>query len=150
MDGGERASGRHSRAERRAASARRQLRFLLAESSGEIDVTGTLARRRSRRRQPTKTCWRRRSRTAPSSASWRAQRGIYTELVTIAKARGQPRVDFSGAFGDAQSRPAVDVGDRQTWNAALVATVPLFDGQRTKGRVAQAQIDLSRADDSTS
>src|SRR5574338_1159824 len=32
-----------------------------------------------------------------------------------------------------------------TWNAAIIASVPLFDGMRTRGRGAQAEIDLSRA-----
>jgi HAE1 family hydrophobic/amphiphilic exporter-1 len=31
-----------------------------------------------------------------------------------------------------------------TWSAAVIASVPLFDGNRTKGRVAQAESDLAR------
>jgi HAE1 family hydrophobic/amphiphilic exporter-1 len=31
-----------------------------------------------------------------------------------------------------------------TWNAGVIASVPVFDGNRTRGRVAQAESDLAR------
>jgi outer membrane protein TolC len=83
--------------------------------------------------------------TRPELGELASTRGIYTELVTIARAGDKPRVDFSSGFGARNlSLPSVSSTGR-TWNAAVVATIPLFDGKRTKGRVTQAQVDLSRA-----
>ena len=39
----------------------------------------------------------------PELAELDSQRGIYSELVTIAKAGNKPRVDFSAALGHAES-----------------------------------------------
>jgi HAE1 family hydrophobic/amphiphilic exporter-1 len=73
------------------------------------------------------------------------QRDIYKELVTIAQSQGRPRVDFAAGIGRRWlGLPSIS-SSGTTWNATIFATVPLFDGQRTKGRVAQARSDLSRA-----
>jgi hydrophobic/amphiphilic exporter-1 (mainly G- bacteria), HAE1 family len=73
------------------------------------------------------------------------QRDIYKELVTIAQSQGRPRVDFAAGIGRRWlGLPSIS-SSGTTWNATIFATVPLFDGLRTKGRVAQARSDLSRA-----
>ena len=74
-----------------------------------------------------------------------AQRDIYRELVTISGAGNKPRVDFAAGFGK-RSLGLPSLSSTGTmWNATIIASVPLFDGMRTRGRVAQAEIDLSRA-----
>jgi HAE1 family hydrophobic/amphiphilic exporter-1 len=72
-----------------------------------------------------------------------AQQGIYAELIKIANAADKPRVDFSAAWGRRSLGLQTLSSSGTTWNAALVATVPLFDGWRTKGRVAQARSEFA-------
>jgi hydrophobic/amphiphilic exporter-1 (mainly G- bacteria), HAE1 family len=127
--------------------AKDQLRFLLADTSGDdIDVAGSLpatidpipgydevlARALQNR---------------PELAELRDTRGVYGELVKIAAAAGKPRIDFSAAVGTRslgqQALPSMVTGT--TWNAGVIASVPVFDGNRTKGRVAQAESDLARS-----
>ena len=72
-----------------------------------------------------------------------SQQGIYGELVTIAKASGKPRLDFSASFGKKSLGLKTLSSSGTTWNAGLFATIPLFDGDRTKGQVAQARSDLA-------
>jgi HAE1 family hydrophobic/amphiphilic exporter-1 len=126
--------------------ARDQLRFLLADNSpGDLDVTGTL---------PTtidpvpgyEEVLARALQNRPELAEVRDQRGVYGELVKIAAAAGKPRIDFSAAVGSRslgqKALPSMVTGT--TWNATVIASVPVFDGHRTKGRVAQAESDLAR------
>jgi outer membrane protein TolC len=58
------------------------------------------------------------------------QRGIYTELVTIARAGNKLRVDFSASLGERNLGLKTLSATGTTWNAGLFATVPLFDGWR--------------------
>jgi hydrophobic/amphiphilic exporter-1 (mainly G- bacteria), HAE1 family len=123
--------------------ARMQLGVLLAET-GEVDVTGTLG-------VPLEAVPSYESVLAlalanrPELAEQEDTRGVYKELVTIAKASSKPRVDFSAAWGMGRiALPSVS-SSGYLWNAGVVASVPLFDGWRTKGQVAQAQTDLARA-----
>jgi HAE1 family hydrophobic/amphiphilic exporter-1 len=122
--------------------ARDRLAFLLAESTREVDVQGTLT-------------------TAPEPAPAYAevlasalksrpelrevgtQQGIYEQLVTIAKAGDKPRLDFSATWGLKSFGLKTLSSNGTTWNAGLFASIPLFDGKRTKGRVAQARSDLA-------
>ena len=126
--------------------ARDQLRFLLADNSpGDLDVTGTL---------PTtidpvpgyEEVLARALQNRPELAEVRDLRGVYGELVKIAAAAGKPRIDFSAAVGSRslgqKALPSMVTGT--TWNATVIASVPVFDGNRTKGRVAQAESDLAR------
>ena len=122
--------------------ARMQLGYLLAET-GEIDVTGTLG-------TPIDSVPAYESMLAkalanrPELGELANTRGIYGELVTIAKAASKPRVDFSAGWGLGRvGLPSIS-SSGYMWNAGVFGSVPLFDGWRTKGRVAQAQSDLSR------
>jgi len=131
------------RAQNAVRVSREQLRFLLAESSGEIDAAGSLVTEVSPP-PPYEDVLAQALKNRPDLGEIASQRGVYTELVTIARAAGKPRVDFSAALGARNLGLQTLSATGTTWNAAIVATVPLFDGERTKGRVAQAQIDLSR------
>ena len=70
--------------------------------------------------------------------------------MTIAAAGNKPRVDFSAAWGKTAPGAADALVDRHAWNAGIFASVPLFDGWRTKGQVAQAKSDLAQHRHSTS
>jgi len=72
---------------------------------------------------------------------------IYAEAVGIAKADAQPRLDFNGAFGWSVR----DTGnflrdDYQKWSLSVTLKVPVFDGWRTAGRVAQAKAEHNKVE----
>ncbi len=125
------------RAQNAVRATREQLRFLLAEP-GDVDAEGTLAT--AVEPLPSyddvlATALDNR----PELGEMQSQQGVYAELIKIASAAGKPRVDFAAAWG--QQRLAISTlsGTGSTWNMAIVASVPIFDGWRTKGRVAQAR-----------
>jgi outer membrane protein TolC len=70
---------------------------------------------------------------------------VRTELVGIAKSDALPSLDFAGAFGWSVRKPE-NFGDSefQRWSAAFTLTVPVFDGFRTAGKVAQAKAELNK------
>ncbi|HEY3382511.1 MAG TPA: efflux RND transporter permease subunit [Vicinamibacterales bacterium] len=123
--------------------ARRRLGFLLAETTTEVDATGTL----DTALQPAPSygeVLKSALANRPELGVIDSQRGIYGELVTIAKAGNKPRIDAAAGWGKKRlGLPSVS-SSGTTWNAGVFATVPIFDGWRTKGRVAQAQSDLVR------
>jgi HAE1 family hydrophobic/amphiphilic exporter-1 len=70
----------------------------------------------------------------------RVQERFQAALVEVAAAEAKPRVDFTGAYGFAVRRPKnFFQPDYTRWAAAVNIAVPLFDGWRTAGRVAQAR-----------
>ena len=79
----------------------------------------------------------------PELAELAAQKGIYGELITIASAGNKPRLDFSASWGLKSLGLKSASSSGTAWNAGLFATVPLFDGERTKGQVAQARSELA-------
>jgi HAE1 family hydrophobic/amphiphilic exporter-1 len=130
------------RSENLVRTARLRLAYLLAET-GEIDATGALAT--PLEAVPTygellpKALANR-----PDLGEIESTRGIYGELVTIAKAGNKPRVDFAAGWGLGWVGLSSVSSSGSLWNAGVYASVPLFDGFRTKGRVAQAQSELAR------
>jgi HAE1 family hydrophobic/amphiphilic exporter-1 len=67
---------------------------------------------------------------------------IRDKLVEVTQADMKPRVEFDGAYGFNVRRPRNLFNvDFTRWSAMVTATVPLFDGRRTAGRVAQLQAD---------
>jgi outer membrane protein TolC len=70
----------------------------------------------------------------------RLQEQFHDKLVDVAAADAKPRIDFNGSYGFAVRRPEnFFQKDYVRWSAALNIVVPLFDGLRTGGRVAQAR-----------
>ncbi len=122
--------------------ARLQLAFLLAET-GEIDVTGNLSTPLEAIPAYQETVAKALS-NRPDLGELTATRGVYSELLTIAKAGDKPRVDFSAGWGVGWVGLKSISSHGYLWNAGVVASMPLFDGFRTKGQVAQARSDLSR------
>jgi hydrophobic/amphiphilic exporter-1 (mainly G- bacteria), HAE1 family len=132
------------RADNAVRVTREQLKFLLADTGGDIEVTGLLAAE-IEPAQAYDQVLAKALRNRPELGELASQRGIYSELVTIAKASDKPRIDFASGLGKRSlGLPSIS-STGTTWNAAIVATVPLFDGMRTIGRVTQAQTDLARA-----
>jgi HAE1 family hydrophobic/amphiphilic exporter-1 len=128
------------RTENLIRQTRGSLRFLLAsatevEAKGGLDCTlqalptfeETFAVAREKR---------------PELADVRHRIGVAEELVTVADAGDKPRLDFKGGYG---WRSLETDNSRETglsWNLGVYLSFPIFDGQRTRGKVAQARSDL--------
>jgi HAE1 family hydrophobic/amphiphilic exporter-1 len=70
----------------------------------------------------------------------RTQERVYERLVGVAEAESKPSVEFNGSYGFAVRRPKnLFDPDFTRWSAGVSVAVPLFDGWRTAGRVAQAR-----------
>ena len=62
--------------------------------------------------------------------------------IGIARANGLPTLDFNGSFGWSTRKTSnFFTSDYQKWAAGFVLTVPVFDGWRTSGKVAQARAE---------
>jgi HAE1 family hydrophobic/amphiphilic exporter-1 len=65
--------------------------------------------------------------------------------VGIAKADMRPSLEFAGSFGwNVRKTANLFQNDFQKWSAGLVLTVPVFDGLRTAGKVAQAEAERNK------
>lgn len=70
---------------------------------------------------------------------------IRDELIGVAKAEGRPSLDLQGTWGYSVRRPAnFFESNFAKWNAGVVLTVPVFDGFRTAGKVAQARAERNK------
>jgi HAE1 family hydrophobic/amphiphilic exporter-1 len=130
------------RSENRVRVTRERLRFLLAEPN-PIDVTGTLDTTPAGVPGDAAVLAEALA-NRPEVAELAAQTGIYAELVTISKAGNKPRLDFAAGWGRRNLALKTVSSDGTLWNAGLFATVPIFDGFRTRGQVMQAESDLAR------
>jgi HAE1 family hydrophobic/amphiphilic exporter-1 len=130
------------RAENQVRQAKDRLRFLLAEPGvAEFTVQGSLEGAIDPAPEYAEVITRALT-NRPELGQLASQKSIYGELVTIAKAGNKPRVDFAAGFGKRRLSLSTLGSTGTTWNAGIYLSVPLFDGWRTKGRVAQARSDL--------
>jgi outer membrane protein TolC len=84
----------------------------------------------------TRAAWQNR----PEARTIELSEKIYGELVGVAKAEGRPSLDFFGYWGYSVRQPENFFDSTYTkWSASVALTVPLFDGFRTRGKVAQAR-----------
>jgi HAE1 family hydrophobic/amphiphilic exporter-1 len=71
---------------------------------------------------------------------------IREQLVGVAQAEARPSLEFHGAWGYSVRRPQnFFEGDFEKWNASVTLKIPVFDGLRTAGKVAQARAERSKA-----
>jgi outer membrane protein TolC len=76
----------------------------------------------------------------PELETLRLQALFQDKLTGVAAAEAKPSIDFDGAFGYSVRRPQNLFQQNFTrWGAIVTFRVPLFDGFRTGGRVAQAR-----------
>ena len=122
--------------------AREQLKFLLAEKS-DVDVAGALSATITPS-QSYDAVLAKALVNRPELKEMSNTRGVYGELVKIAQAGDKPRLDFQANWALKRLALKTLSSDGHAWNATVVATVPIFDGFRTKGRVAEARSDLNR------
>ena len=129
------------RTENAIRTSRERLRFLLGRDGREVDANGDLAAVVAD--PPTYdnalgTAVERR----PELSDLRNRQGVARELLVIARAGNRPRLDVRGALGWQEIDFGVGDVAGKTWSAGVFASWPLFDGLRTRGRVAQAGSDV--------
>lgn len=82
----------------------------------------------------------------PEAAEAALAERIHEQLVGIAIAEGRPSLELNGAWGWSVREPGNFMRDDfAKWNLAVTLKVPLFDGLRTSGRVAQARAERAKA-----
>lgn len=80
--------------------------------------------------------------TRPELQLLRTEEHVQDLLVSVAAADMKPTIEFNGSYGFAVREPKnLFTQDFARWSGALNFKVPLFDGRRTSGRVAQARSD---------
>jgi outer membrane protein TolC len=71
---------------------------------------------------------------------------VQEEIIGVERAERKPRFDFLGNFGYSVREPTNFFQyNYSRWSFALSATVPIFDGGRAAGRIAQAQAERAKA-----
>jgi HAE1 family hydrophobic/amphiphilic exporter-1 len=131
------------RAQNAVRAARAQLRFLLAEPQ-EVDVEGSLAPQV----EPVPSfdeLLATALKNRPELGEIATTQGIYAELIKIAGSASKPRVDFAADWGKRRMGLKSISSTGTSWDFGVFATVPIFDGWRTKGQVAQARSNLASA-----
>ena len=132
------------RTENQIRTSRERVRFLLGISEEEVDVAGRLytpIESVEQYEEALKKAYEKR----PELAELRNRLGLYKELVTVAGAGNKPRLDLKATAGyrDLFLGHKENEYEGKTWSVGLAITFPFFDGFRTKGKVAQAQSDVS-------
>jgi HAE1 family hydrophobic/amphiphilic exporter-1 len=122
-------------------TSRERLRFLLGRDRREVDAEGDLSAVVGDppdydEALATAVAHR------PELSDLRNRQGVAQELLVIARAGNRPRLDFRGAVGWQEIDFGVEDVNGKTWSAGVFASWPLFDGYRTRGRVAQAGSDV--------
>jgi outer membrane protein TolC len=72
----------------------------------------------------------------------RTRERVQTLLVDVTAGDAKPSIELNGSYGYAVRRPQnLFTQDYARWSTAINFKVPLFDGKRTAGRVAQARAE---------
>ncbi len=85
------------------------------------------------------------SRSEIQAMTWNEK--IYDEAIGIYKADMQPRLDMNGAYGwSVRDTDHFFESNYKKWSLAVTLKIPVFDGWRTAGKVAQARADRARVE----
>jgi HAE1 family hydrophobic/amphiphilic exporter-1 len=129
------------RTENTVVNARERLRYLLAEDSREVDVTGTLTAAVGG--QPTyEDVLARALENRPELSEIDNQKKVAAEVVKIRGAGDRPRLDLRAGYGWRDISTDYLGSDGNTWNAGVYLSFPFFDGLKTRAQVAAAKSDL--------
>ena len=126
-------------------TARQRLRFLLAETQREVDVTGALAAPLAPYpdyEEATRSGLENRA----DLASLTHRRQVLEELVKIRGADDRPRLDLQASYALREYEIAGFSSSGPAWGAGVYLSFPVFDGLATRGRVAQARSDVASAE----
>ena len=126
------------RTENLVRTSRERLRFLLALEGQEVDANGTLMSAVDP--YPTyEDALGIAVKNRPELSEIRHRVDISQELVTIANAGDKPRLDLRGGIGWRNLDVITSDASGTVWSAGVFFTYPIFDGLRTRGKVAQAK-----------
>jgi HAE1 family hydrophobic/amphiphilic exporter-1 len=78
----------------------------------------------------------------PELADLRHRLVAAQELVTVANAEDKPRLDLRGGYGWKDLEVDGEQSDGPAWSIGLHFSFPIFDGLRTRGKVAQAESEV--------
>ncbi len=131
------------RAENMVATARANLRFLLALEE-EVDVAGALEVELAASPDYGEALAEALAHR-PELAELANLRRMQEEVVRIARAGDKPRLDLAAGYGWRQLEAGQTRGAGATWHAGLYLSFPFFDGFKTAGQVAQARADARTA-----
>jgi outer membrane protein TolC len=138
---------------------RERLRFLLGRNGREVDVAGALTTAIGPSPAFGETLLTA-VKSRPELSNLRLRTDVAKELVKIAEAGDKPRLDLKAGYGyrgldlgqETQATknmegkeviPGQEMRSQgETWTVGLYVTFPLFDGLRTRGKVAQAKSDM--------
>jgi HAE1 family hydrophobic/amphiphilic exporter-1 len=82
----------------------------------------------------------------PEVAAASLNERIHEQLVGIAVAEGRPSLELDGSWGYSVREPGHFLeSDFSKWSMAVTLKLPVFDGWRTAGRVAQARAERAKA-----
>jgi len=71
---------------------------------------------------------------------------VRDEVIAIERAERMPIFDFNATYGwNVREADNFFRNDYSKWSTSLLVTVPIFDGGRSKGRIAQAQAQRAKA-----
>jgi HAE1 family hydrophobic/amphiphilic exporter-1 len=121
--------------------SRERLRFLLGRDRREVDAKGDLSAvvgNPPDYDEALSTAVDHR----PELSDLRNRQGVAEQLLVIARSGNRPRLDLRGALGWQEIDFGVVDVNGKTWSAGVFASWPLFDGFRSRGRVAQAGSDV--------
>jgi HAE1 family hydrophobic/amphiphilic exporter-1 len=128
------------RTENLIRTTRERLRFLIGKGEREVDARGDLSVSIGEYPEHERSLAVALA-NRPELSDLRRRRQVASELVTVAKSGYLPRVSAQGTFGYQDLDYNVFQYRGRTWSAGVFATWSLFDGFRTRGRVAQARSD---------
>lgn len=117
--------------------ARDRLSFLLAHD-GEVDVKGTLETAMSPYPSYDEALSVAREKR-PELKEISHRLAIADELVRVADADDKPRLDLKGGYGWRHLEVGDSSGSGPLWTVGLHLSFPIFDGLKTRGKVAQAE-----------
>jgi len=129
------------RADNLLRNTKERLNFLLGRQGGRVDAEGTLV--------TTVTPYPIYSDVLDQALQYRPEvqelshrREVSKEVVKVVGAGDKPRLDLQAGYGwRGYDTEDID-SDGEAWNAGLFLSFPVFDGLRTRGKVAQAKSDV--------
>lgn len=130
------------RMENLVRTTRERLRFLLAVEGREVDASGTLLSGVGPYPAYEETLGIA-VRNRPELSEMRHRIGISKELAAVANAGDKPRLDLKGGVGWREIDVGISDANGKTWSAGLFFSYPIFDGFRTRGKVAQAKSEIA-------
>jgi HAE1 family hydrophobic/amphiphilic exporter-1 len=133
------------RADNLLRNTKERLNFLLGREGGALDVEGTLITTVAPYPAYSDVL-ERALQNRPEVHELSHRRQVSEEVVKVVRAGDKPRLDLQAGYGWRGYDTEDLDSDGEAWNAGLLLSFPVFDGLRTRGKVAQAKSDVRSAE----